>query len=372
MKFIHISDVLLGAGAPSGKPERGYAQTWDGLYRVMDIADRERTDLIIISGNLFYRRPLRGELEELNDRFRKLKTARVVIIAGARDYISSSSPYKSFEWSNNVSFFHKDHLSYMYLEDIGTIVYGMSYSSSNMNAPVYDNLVPLKQFAGGESVPAGCRHILIAFGGDGKHIPINLDKLRAANFDYTAIGGRMKPWMDKSAPIAYAGSLISFDDGENSHGYIKGTIDDEGTMIDLMPLSEEDEVAEEIPDLEASEEQPVGSGISVGTPEGESSDDDLKEIQRLEYENSGTGVRNAAIVFPFFGAALLLYAAKNLLPFDSVIVMILCGVLVLAGILVLIPLARARGKRNRKIKYLKKKYRLSQEDSEKIDDRIRG
>lgn len=373
MKFIHISDVLLGAGAPSGKPDRGYAQTWDEFYRILDIADQERVDLIIISGNLFSRRPLRSELDELNDRFRKLKTARVAAIAGARDYISSGSPYKAYEWSNNVSFFRKDHLSYMYLEDINTIVYGMSYADPDMNKPVYDRLVPLTHFADGKSVPSDCRHILIAFGGDGKHIPIDLARLRSANFDYAAIGGRLRPWMDKNAPIAYAGSLVSFDDDTVNHGYIMGTIDEEGTMIDLMPLTQEDEegtrIAEE---SEEPEPEKKDQGITVGSPDDDAVTDYLQEIQKLEYENSGTGIRNAAIVFPFFGAALVLYAAQNLLPFDGIMTVVICIILAAVGIIVLIPLARARGRRKRQIRYLKKRYRMSRDDAEVIDDRIRG
>ena len=250
---------------------------------------------------------------------------------------------------------------------------GMSYADPDMNKPVYDRLVPLTHFADGKSVPSDCRHILIAFGGDGKHIPIDLDRLRSANFDYAAIGGRLRPWMDKNAPIAYAGSLVSFDDDTVNHGYIMGTIDEEGTMIDLMPLTQEDEegtrIAEE---SEKPEPEKKDQGITVGSPDDDAVTDYLQEIQKLEYENSGTGIRNAAIVFPFFGAALVLYAAQNLLPFDGIMTVVICIILAAVGIIVLIPLARARGRRKRQIRYLKKRYRMSRDDAEVIDDRIRG
>ena len=51
---------------------------------------------------------------------------------------------------------------------------------------------------------------------------------------------------------------------------------------------------------------------------------------------------------------------------------VICIILAAVGIIVLIPLARARGRRKRQIRYLKKRYRMSRDDAEVIDDRIRG
>ena len=84
---------------------------------------------------------------------------------------------------------------------------------------MYDSLKPMRRFRDGRPLPDGCRHILLAHGGDSSHIPINQEKLRQAGFDYIALGHIHKPWIDDRSPMAYAGALEPIDrNDEGPHG----------------------------------------------------------------------------------------------------------------------------------------------------------
>ena len=83
MKFIHIADVHLGA-----QPEAAvYSQSrgrelWESFEKILGVCEDERTDLLLIAGDLFHRQPLVRELKEVNYLFSELTATKVVLIAG--------------------------------------------------------------------------------------------------------------------------------------------------------------------------------------------------------------------------------------------------------------------------------------------------
>ncbi len=241
LRFIHIADIHLGATPDSQMPwgiDRG-RELWDSFYRLLDEVEASGTDLLLIAGDLFHRQPLKRELKELDYRFSQLSHTQVVIIAGNHDYIGRQSFYRDFEWSDNVMFFRKNHVSYIYLSDLNTIVYGMSYDRTEIGEPIYDNLRPMRRFKDGTAVSEDCRHILLGHGGDANHIPINIAQLKDAGFDYVALGHIHKPWLAEEEKLGWSGALEPIDRGdEGEHGYIRGTIDAEGTHSCFVPFAE--------------------------------------------------------------------------------------------------------------------------------------
>lgn len=241
LNFIHTADIHLGAApdsAMSWAADRG-TEIWETFYRLLDETEKSGADLLLIAGDLFHRQPLKRELKELNYRFSQLTHAKVVIVAGNHDYIGAQSFYKDFEWAENVVFFRKNHISYVYIASLNLVVYGMSYDRQEITEAMYDNIRPMRRFRDGSPLPEGCRHILLAHGGDSSHIPINQEKLRQAGFDYVALGHIHKPWIDEKSPMAYAGALEPIDrNDEGPHGYIRGVISDGETKIDFVPFAE--------------------------------------------------------------------------------------------------------------------------------------
>ena len=84
MKFIHIADVHLGAQPDAGPAytEKRPEELWAAFEHVVGVCRTERTDLLLIAGDLFHRQPLLRELKEVNYLFSTLSHTQVVLIAG--------------------------------------------------------------------------------------------------------------------------------------------------------------------------------------------------------------------------------------------------------------------------------------------------
>lgn len=231
MRFIHIADVHLGADPEAGKACRGKRgrEIWETFSRVIDVCEKEQTDLLLIAGDLFHRQPLKKELKEVNELFAALSHTRVVIIAGNHDYIGKASMYRTFSWSENVEFLSGDEPEYIVFEDLNTAVYGFSYHSREIQSAEYDHLHAMGI--------ADCE-ILLAHGGDEKHIPISKASLAQSGFDYIALGHIHRPGSLIEGKAVYAGALEPIDKNDTgSHGFIKGEIIDGEVRIQRIALA---------------------------------------------------------------------------------------------------------------------------------------
>lgn len=216
VRFFHIADTHLGAAPDAGFPwsEERKTEIWDSLRSVIQKADREAVDLLLIAGDLFHRQPLMRELKELNYLFSTLKKTKVVFIIGNHDYLKVDSYYLDFPWSENVTCLKGMECEHVVFEELDTEVYGLSYHSREIREAKYDNLEPEKK--------AGCS-ILLAHGGEPKHIPIDRKKLLLSGFDYIALGHIHKPEMIEPNRMAYAGALEPIDMNDTgAHGFISG------------------------------------------------------------------------------------------------------------------------------------------------------
>lgn len=165
MKFIHIADVHLGADPDSGSARRGKRakEIWDSLERVLSICEEEKTELLLIAGDLFHRQPLKRELKELNYMFGRLSVTEVVLIAGNHDYLKKDSYYRSFPWEKNVHMILSEELSCVELPEYSLAVYGFSYSSREIAEERCKEAFPQKKQP---------FEILLAHGGDASHVPM--------------------------------------------------------------------------------------------------------------------------------------------------------------------------------------------------------
>ncbi|MGB8453365.1 MAG: DNA repair exonuclease [Anaerocolumna sp.] len=234
MKFIHIADLHIGAKPDAGFPwgaERE-KEILNSFHQIIDICNEEEIDLLLIAGDLFHRQPLIRELKETSYYFDKLRKTQVVIIAGNHDYISARSNYTGFEWGERVHMLFEASLDSIYLEDINTEVYGLSYHTRFITEPLYDTVQP------------GCEeriNILLAHGGNEKDIPIDKKALLGSGFDYIALGHIHKPQLFGER-MAYAGCLEPLDKTETGErGYITGKIEKRGetssVSIQFIPNS---------------------------------------------------------------------------------------------------------------------------------------
>ena len=231
MRFIHIADVHLGMQPDAGFPwseERGEA-IWESFRRIIRLAGREKTDFLLIAGDLFHAQPSLQDLKSLDYKLSKLTNTRTIMIAGNHDYISKGSPAESYEFTSNTVLMLADTFSNAYLDDINVCVTGFSFGQVEYTEDVYADIMPQMEDA---------VNILLAHGGDEKHIPINFRQMAEAGFDYCALGHIHKPKHIVKNKMAYPGSLEPLDRTETGRqGFIYGQIKDGETKIRWEPFN---------------------------------------------------------------------------------------------------------------------------------------
>ena len=205
MRFIHIADVHLGMQPDAGFPwseERGES-IWESFRRIIRLVGREKPDFLLIAGDLFQRQPLLRELKEINDLFASIPETIVVLIAGNHDYVKRESFYRGFDWADNVVLLLSPEPECVEVPEKKTAVYGCSYDKKEILENRLDDVTPKGKMK---------YHLLLAHGGDARHMPWNPGRMAQAGFDYIACGHIHKPGILVPDKMAYAGALEPTDE----------------------------------------------------------------------------------------------------------------------------------------------------------------
>lgn len=273
MRFIHIADVHLGAEPDAGTAYSGErpVEIWETFERVIGICEREQTDLLLIAGDLFHRQPLRRELKEVNSLFAGLTHTRVVLMAGNHDHIRKDSAYLTFPWNDNVYPLFDREAEYVEFPDLETSVTGLSYHGREIREPLYNQIL----------APGVQRYeILLAHGGDEKHIPIDFPALENAGFDYVALGHIHKPQAVKRDRMIYAGALEPVDRNDTGpHGYVRGEIREGRVKVQWLPCAKREYIHLEL----AVEENDTSAAVR-------------KKIEKLTEEKGNENIYKVVLV----------------------------------------------------------------------------
>lgn len=204
----------------------------------MKICEAEKTDLLLIAGDLFHRQPLLRELKEVNYMFAELTHTKVVLIAGNHDYVKSSSFYKKFKWCDRVYPLMEEHLQFVEFPRLKTCVYGLSYGQREITEPLFERAYPIRK------QPI---EILLAHGGDKNHIPFNKNSILDLGYDYIALGHIHRPMELEYQKMYYAGALEPTDKNDTGlHGFMRGEIINGKVKVEFVPIAEREYVHAEI------------------------------------------------------------------------------------------------------------------------------
>lgn len=231
MRFIHLADVHLGAVPDKGCPwsSEREEEIWETFRRVIAVIRNSPVDLLFIAGDLFHRQPLLRELKEVNYLFSTIPDTKIFLMAGNHDYLKDNSFYRGFAWEPNVVFFEKETVTCIKDKDRQVYVYGMSYHRQEIKENIYDYVRPVQE-------PGF--HVLLAHGGDEKHIPIDLKTIETSGFDYVALGHIHKPQILIKDKVAYAGALEPIDRNDlGDHGYVEGRYENGKVKIRFVPFA---------------------------------------------------------------------------------------------------------------------------------------
>lgn len=231
MRFIHIADLHLGSSPEAeflwGKNRA--EEIWDSFAAVIDACNEKEIDLLLIAGDLFDRPPVWADLDRAAKLFARLTATEVVMIAGASDYITEDSPWKTYPWQSWVHMLSDKHCMNVQLVNINTSVHGCSYYAPTEGKPYLEDARPDKESE---------YQILLCYTGDDNHMPADLSELSEKGFDYIALGYEHKASVMQSMHMAYAGSLEPLSVQETGkHGFILGEINEDSTTIRFVPFA---------------------------------------------------------------------------------------------------------------------------------------
>ena len=231
MKIIHTADWHIG------QTFFGYDRFQEHQYFLDWLTDQittQQIDVLLISGDIFDVANPSAQAQRQFYRFLRRVTEQnpglqIILIAGNHDYIGKGSPAESYEFTSNTVLMPADTFSNAYLDDINVCVTGFSFGQVEYTEDVYADIMPQMKDA---------INILLAHGGDEKHIPINFRRMAEAGFDYCALGHIHKPKHIVKNKMAYPGSLEPLDRTETGrHGFIYGQIKDGATKIRWEPFN---------------------------------------------------------------------------------------------------------------------------------------
>ncbi len=197
MRFIHIADIHLGESPAK----------WDMFDEVIRVCEEEKTDLLLIAGDLFDDQPNLADLRKVDAAFAGLTKTKVVMIAGNHDYLKRTSPYFDLVFPENVRFLVNANGDSVVIPEMNTEVYGLSYEMPEIADGRYDKL---------RINDRNRINILLAHGDirrEDNSIPIRRDAIETEGYDYAALG-HLHTRIEISNRIAYTGDK----------GYIRGEI----------------------------------------------------------------------------------------------------------------------------------------------------
>ncbi len=234
MRFIHLADIHLGA-----VPDRGYPwsakreeEIWESFRRVFDRIREDHVDFLLIAGDLFHRQPLMREIREVAALCARIPDTRVYIIAGNHDYLRQDSFMRNAGWPDNVFVFPGEKPECVRDPLLPVYIYGLSYEHQEITAGLYNRLRPYPD------AEENALHILLAHGGDARHIPWNIRALLGAGFDYIACGHIHTPTILVPDQAAYSGALEPVDRGDTGrHGYMLGTLERGRLRVKFVPFA---------------------------------------------------------------------------------------------------------------------------------------
>jgi DNA repair exonuclease SbcCD nuclease subunit len=231
MKFIHAADVHLGASPDRKMPwsKNRKKEILDSFQRLIQEANDKCVDFLFLSGDIFHKPPSIQELRELDYILGKLTATKTILIAGNHDHISEDSPYETYEFQSDTYLLKGRQMESLFFEEEKTSIYGFSYWSREITQSMYQDVKPGKK----DGI-----HILLAHGGDARHVPIDFEALKWSGFDYIALGHIHKPQIIYEDLMAYPGSLEPLDPTETGqHGYLFGEITEEKRVVTFVPFA---------------------------------------------------------------------------------------------------------------------------------------
>ncbi len=213
-KIIHTGDLHLDSAFVGLSPEDGKLRREslrDVFSKIIDIANSEEVDILILAGDIFEGYPIRPETASSFLRDLKRAKCRVFITPGNHDPLTPTSPYATLAFPENVHIFSSNTLSSVEIPELSLRIFGAAYTSEMYYERILEGFkVPDDDFA----------NILILhsnLNADG-YSPVTNAEIAESGADYVALAHIHKPTEVETVGkthFAYCGCPESRDFGES-------------------------------------------------------------------------------------------------------------------------------------------------------------
>lgn len=183
IKILHASDFHMDSPFDSLPAEKAQERRREGrllLDRISQIAEEEKVQLILLSGDLLDSSVSYFETQETMMRFFENTRAEIFISPGNHDYYCLKSPYTSMKIPDHVHIFTSPIIKSVELPELGCRVWGAGF-----NAPFCPSLLTGFQVPRSDLIDIMVLHGNL--GGD-QYNPISEADIAFSNIDYMALG----------------------------------------------------------------------------------------------------------------------------------------------------------------------------------------
>lgn len=237
-RILHAADFHLDSPLSSLPPDKAALRRrdlFDALTRTVELANSLKSDLLLISGDLFDDRGVSLDTVRAAARALGQTSARVFIAPGNHDYISVHSPYRAVLWPDNVHVFALADIEAVRLDDLDTTVYGAAFTAPERTD------CPLEGFdCTGTS---GTRIMLLHGEADvpaSRYGPVPSALIKASGLDYLALGHvHCFPGILSAGVTAYSWPGVpegrGFDES-GPKGVIVGAVGRGRARLEFLPL----------------------------------------------------------------------------------------------------------------------------------------
>lgn len=237
INFLHTADIHLGLQFKNLKLDKENSiqrrvELWETFERMIKYAKENELKFIFLVGDIFEDKYFTlGDIRRLRDLFNNAKEIKIMITTGNHDYLHKNSLYNTVEWSENVYIFGNEKIELKEFAELDTAIYGYSWDKPHIdNDDIFNDI----------EFNSNMKYKILLIHGDinsnSKYLPLDINKLKSYDLDYIGLGHIHKPELF-TTKIAYPGCPEPFDFGESGErGFIKGSIENNNTEIELIPF----------------------------------------------------------------------------------------------------------------------------------------
>ncbi len=219
MRFLHLADIHLDApfaGRSRALRERLREASREALRRAVDLALDETLDAVLIAGDLFDGERLSFETERLlTSQFERLNEGGITVVYGAGNHDPGAAGLRAHEiaWPENV-------VAVLDAEPRRTVItgpdgdaVGVVTAAGHPTASETRDLSRAFPAPEGDVAEVALLHTQVRSSRDAEahepYAPSELERLRAAGYDYWALGHvHLRQALSEEPPIHYPGSLL--------------------------------------------------------------------------------------------------------------------------------------------------------------------